>query len=142
MPLRYLIFVFITILLFNCNSKSSLAIVGYSKDFVIDGFNTDAFDNYIKGDSLLIFSKMDNNPLEILAIFKKDTCISQIMNIYCSPCAEKILDDILSDNKFKFHAVDEVNYISLSKQGVVLRLKDKPTPQGNCNQVLISDTSK
>lgn len=60
--------------------------------------------NHLKGHHCF-YGSHDEMPLEILYLFKNDTCFYQEMNIYCSPCADFALNQLLNDKTYKFQAL-------------------------------------
>lgn len=88
-------------------------------------------------DSLFIILDGERQPMEVMYSFKGDTCIFQHMNLYCSPCAERAVNNILSDKRYRFKEIDGVNYISKNQKGVVLRLGSSLKDDTVCSEIKI-----
>ena len=70
------------------------------------------FELHENEDTLFVLSFLNNTPFEGLYIFENDKCSFQELNIYCSPCADKAIDDIIDNKNYKFQAVDPINYLA------------------------------
>lgn len=88
-------------------------------------------------DTLLIILEGDIQPMEIMYVFKNDTCFYQQMNLYCSPCAERVVKKILKDRRYRFKEVDGVNYISKTQKGVILRQGSSLKDDRMCSDIKI-----
>ncbi|MBK8850527.1 MAG: hypothetical protein IPN73_10265 [Saprospiraceae bacterium] len=75
-------------------------------------------------DTIVFYGSHDEMPLEILYLFKNDTCFYQEMNIYCSPCADFALNQLLNDKTYKFQALGKKNYVSTKDKNIVMRLTE------------------
>lgn len=91
----------------------------------------------LDNDTLIVVSTMNNFPLEAVFLFENDECYYEEINIYCSKCADHAVNTIVNDKNYDFEAVDAVNYISKKDKSIVLRLKEKLTADGNCNEITI-----
>lgn len=83
--------------------------------------NLKVYTNYQK-DTIWFLSYQQSLPVEMLYLFKQDTCHYQEINLYCGPCADKLMTTILKDKYYKFKAVDKVNYISEKYPDIIMRL--------------------
>ncbi len=139
-------------ILFSCSPKSttqikSLALIG--KDYKEIKENIpyshgakyqETADADVVSDTLIVLSYVNNAPFEGLFLFENDKCYYEKLNIYCSPCADQLVSDIMKDDNFDFVAIDNVNFISQKDSSIVLRLKEKLTDIGNCNEITIIKT--
>jgi len=90
-----------------------------------------------KKDSLVVISQMNSQPFEAVFLFENDTCHFQRLKIYCSPCADKIVNNIVNDKNYKFEVLDPVNFVSRSRENIVMRLKEQRDQDGDCNEISI-----
>lgn len=58
----------------------------------------------------------ENQPMEVFYFLKDGECYLQTLNLYCSICADKMVEDILKDKRYKFKVHDVKNYISTKKK--------------------------
>lgn len=73
-------------------------------------------------DTILLLSYQQSLPVEMLYLFKQDSCYYQEINLFCGPCSDKLMNTILKDKYYKFKAVDKVNYISQKFPDIIMRL--------------------
>ena len=78
--------------------------------------------SYYQKDTILFLSYQQSLPVEMLYLFKRDTCYYQEINLFCWPCSDKLMNTILKDKYYKFKAVDKVNYISEKFPDIIMRL--------------------
>lgn len=78
--------------------------------------------SYYQKDTILFLSYQQSLPVEMLYLFKRDTCYYQEINLFCGPCSDKLINTILKDKYYKFKAVDKVNYISQKFPDIIMRL--------------------
>jgi|GEM_PF-4653713 len=139
------------LMLFGCSDRiTSYALVGesmtiakaqheeYRKFFQRSGGE---FNSIIRKDTLGFSTYVRSQPIESISIFKNDTCVFQEINIYCSPCADKAVQQLLSDKRYKFEAVDERNYMSTTELNVIMRLKSIEDST-SCSNVTIRSVGK
>lgn len=77
--------------------------------------------------------------MESLFLFREDTCYYQETKIYCSPCAEIVLEAILKDRRFKFEHLGGVNYRSKKKKSIIMRI-ERDNENGTCSELKVIDT--
>lgn len=143
----YLLFLLlITLIILSCSPVryNSLALVGKSYTDVHRIFSYDdtlrndsIIKMYRKSDSLVVLSFIKNTPYEAIFLFENDTCYYERLKIYCSPCADHVVEEILEDKDYNFEVIDPVNYISTKQTNVVMRLKEAIDENGNCNEISI-----
>lgn len=73
-------------------------------------------------DTILLLSYQQSLPVEMLYLFKQDSCYYQEINLFCGPCSDKLMNTILKDKNYKFKAVDKENYISQKFPDIIMRL--------------------
>ena len=90
-------------------------------------------------DTIAYFVSDNLFQMENLMLFKNDTCYFQEPAIYCSPCADAAVEEILKDPRFNFIATDEVNYISTNDDGqkMVMRLSESNNQSKTCSKIMI-----
>ena len=112
----------------------------YYVDYVID-YLDDFYEGNItrinSGDTLGYVFFQDSIPFQSVFVLKNDTVAYQEMDIYCSPCAESLIDQILSDSRYHFKAIDEVNYTSTKKIKAVMRLREPGSEVNACHRVRV-----
>lgn len=123
---------------------SSSAMVGHSKEKVYEFYTYGEsmtpipdIDLIISGDSLFVISKDYYRFYEILYLFDNGICHYQQMNVYCSPCAEQIIDEMLKDRFYDFEAIDEINYRSQKNPRIIMRLRDQVQDTVSCSSISI-----
>ena len=89
----------------------------------------------LKKDTVSFLSYHQDMPFELLYLFKKDTCIYQEINIYCSPCAEQSIEAILKDKNYKFKAIDGTNYLSQKDKTTILRISQNNKDTITCHKI-------
>ena len=146
---RDLIF-YITVLLYasSCGTSTS-SLLFINKDFeevkrffeTKNGDNNFSFKYNEKTDSLVVVCDWARNPFKAIFLFKENNCYYQEMNIYCSDCADEMVNDIIKEEKYRFVPIDPVNYVSKNNDNIVLRLQEKLDDLGNCNKITILKTS-
>ncbi len=131
----------------SCSNTTSFAFIGLSHKAVLDSFDDPSYfkgeftKRYITKDTILIGFYQSNAPFETMYVFHNDTCYYQDTKIYCSPCAEKALEDILNDKYYKFVQIDHVNYMSSTYENVILRVKKEDIDIAACTELQIINTS-
>ena len=73
-------------------------------------------------DTILFLSYHQSLPVEMLYLFKQDTCYYQEINLFCGPCSDKLINTILKDKYYSFKAIDKVNYVSEKFPAIIMRL--------------------
>lgn len=146
MKLSFSVIIITLLLTVSCKSNRfhSLAVVGSSYDDVRYIFtkgdsispNPD-IKMFEKKDSLVVLSYMNSMPFEAVFLFENDTCNFQRLKIYCSPCADKVVENIVNDKDYKFEVLDPVNYVSRTDEKIVMRLKEQRDQVGDCNEISI-----
>ena len=133
------------ILLFmSCSGGKSIIMVhddrktinGYIQE--MEDYANDSLSFYkdIEGDTLVVKMATDNGPFEFVVILENDICVFQEVNIYCSPCADKYLEDVFKDKDYKFRAIDQSNYLSTTSKKVNLRISTKRTGEMTCSHLM------
>lgn len=133
------------LLIISCSPRyESLAMIGKDKKSIKSVFMNDDLQTPNEGvevfqssDTLLIMSTMNELPYEALYLFENNVCYFQKLNIYCSPCADKAVAQIMEDKNYQFQPLDPINFISKIDSNVVMRLKEKLNDKGNCNEITI-----
>lgn len=114
-----------------CSTKSAPVFVGYRYTKVKDYFtftkknpNNDKFrvDSWFSKDTILFSIQSPIQHVELVYLFKNDTCNYQEIKLYCGPCTDKMMAKILKDKDYKFKAIDMVNYISQVNPKIILRM--------------------
>jgi hypothetical protein len=88
-------------------------------------------------DTLLVKFPLESNPMDVMYLFKNDTCFYQQINLYCSPCAEVMLHRIIRDKRYKFEEIDGINYISRKQPNIVLRLGGNIKDENICTDIRV-----
>ena len=109
---------------------------GYIQDMEDFAKDTLSFYKQIKGDTLVVKMDTKKGPFEFVAILENDICVFQEVNIYCSPCADKYLEDVFKDKAYKFRAIDQSNYMSTTSKKVNLRVSTKKTGKMTCSHLM------
>ena len=144
---KYFSILILALLFLNsCKTSKSISLAMVGDDYKhVKEFFTGADEHYDhpdvklyeKTDSLVVISTLNHNPFEAIFLFENDTCFFQRLSVYCSPCADVVVDGIVKDEDYNFEVVDPVNYISTRDGNIVMRLKEKIDKQGNCNEITI-----
>lgn len=94
--------------------------------------------NYISEDTIAYGFYARNSPIESIFLFENGKCNYQKVLIYCSVCAERIKDDIITDKRYKFKKVeDSNNYISKKNPNIILRMKETNVGANSCSEIQI-----
>ena len=130
-----------------CSTKSAPVFVGYHHKKVEDYFsiakknpNNDKFrvDSRFSKDTILFSTQSPIQHVELLYLFKNDTCNYQEIKLYCGPCTDKMIAKILKDKDYQFKAIDMVNYISRVNPKIIMRMNtgvDKDSLM--CNSIYV-----
>ena len=97
---------------------------------------------YTKGEALIFISDIIDSPMELIFLFKNDTCYYQECIVYCSPCADKFTADILKDKNYKFRHIDGASYVSFVNPKIVMRIGTNKKDTTSCNVIKINMNSK
>lgn len=79
-------------------------------------------DSHFLNDTIFFAAKSPIQHLELFYLFDNEICRYQEIKLYCGPCTDKMMADILKDKDYRFKAVDKVNYISEINPRIILRL--------------------
>lgn len=142
------VILFLTLLSFSsCYTKRAPVFVNFHytkvKDYLFTAegqlrkkdFKVDAL--YIK-DTIIFSAISPIQHFEMIYLFKNDTCRYQEMILYCGPCTDKMMGDIVKDRDYEFKAVDKVNYISGINPKIILRLTEGVDKDSiRCNSISV-----
>jgi hypothetical protein len=120
------------VLFFSCqkNNINSFAMIGRSRleiDHQLKNYKSYLNVNkmvhtvFETKDTLLYKVEHSSGPLDLLILMKNDTSIYQEINVYCSPCADQMIEKILKDKNYKFEARYPSNYLSKTRPNILLR---------------------
>ncbi len=146
MRLRYLLYFIVSVFVFTASScfksLNSALVVGDSFRTARNEFNynmnyksEDSYQLRYRSDTLIILHQNEYRPLDIMCIFQDDICIYQEINVYCAPCADVMIDEILSDSNYKFEQLDAVNWKAKNKE-IILRVKDQSDTTKSCTKII------
>lgn len=114
-----------------CSPKSAPVFVEFHytkvKDYLTDAgqnLRKKSFqvDSHFLNDTIFFAAKSPIQHLELFYLFDNEICRYQEIKLYCGPCTDKMMADILKDKDYRFKAVDKVNYISEINPRIILRL--------------------
>ena len=106
-----------------------------------DDYFTDEFTHkYYSRDTIMILFYQKQQPLETVFLLKNDTCYHQETKIYCSPCAQTSVEQLLNDKRYRFEKIDDVNYRSSIDPRIIMRLINKGD-ENVCTEVKITNTA-
>ncbi len=145
---KLLYILLLVFLVSSCSSRySSFLMIGEDYDFTVKAYSELMLVNKnslsLRKDTIQYKYYLGNSPFQTVMLFKDDKCYYQELNIYCSPCADVLLEDIINDGRYKFEALDALNYkATKSETQIILRLSNKNTDDVSCSNIKVNAIDK
>lgn len=95
--------------------------------------------SYVTTDTIVFGDYFSDGPTESMFLFDNKKCYYQHTKIYCSACADKNLERVLKDKRYRFKEIDGTNYQSEKNENIILRVKF--IEGDGCSEIRIIDTS-
>ncbi len=114
-----------------CSTKSALVFVDFHytkvKDYLTyagQNLRKKSFqvDSHFLNDTIFFAAKSPIQHLELFYLFDNEICRYQEIKLYCGPCTDKMMAEILKDKDYQFKAVDKINYISQVNPKIIMRM--------------------
>jgi len=91
---------------------------------------------------LIITFDHEDQPFESTFYFDNNICYFQEINIYCSPCADNMIEEILLDARYKFKAESDSRYLSEIDPTLIMQLKETNSNSETCDNIRVFKLGK
>lgn len=123
---------------FSGPNAESMVMIGESKNTILSNFDSYSSEFRKKsslidrGDTLIHLNEIASGPINSLFVFQDSINTYQELDVYCSKCADGIIDRILKDTRYNFKPIDEGRYVSTTDINAVMYLKEEDNDDKSC----------